>query len=31
MDTPNYLLINQAEILLPDGELLLGDVLCGNG
>ncbi len=31
MDTPNYLLINQAEILLPNGELLLGDVLCGNG
>lgn len=31
MDTPNHLLITQAEILLPHGELLLGDVLCGNG
>jgi dihydroorotase len=31
MDTPNYLLITQAEILLPNGELLLGDILSGNG
>lgn len=31
MDTPNYLLIKQAEILLPNGELFQGDVLCGNG
>jgi dihydroorotase len=31
MDTPNYLLITQAEILLPNGEMLSADVLCGNG
>lgn len=31
MNTPNYLLITQAEILLANGEMLLADLLCGNG
>ena len=29
--TQNYLLITQAEILLPQGDFLFGDVLCGDG
>lgn len=31
MNTPNYLLITQAEILLANSNMVLADLLCGNG